>query len=168
MGACSSCLGRPGREGHDETEESRLLYDDGGGLQYGSFGDGVMGGDDTIEAQREMEALQRVVAKTSSNMVDVFESAPMSRNGASISFAFAGQGVRTARYQHLVSKLGTDDEEADVRIDWLIDDEDDGREKRDKDGANVPVKGTVKTFDGDEAGGPLVGTFADAAAAAMQ
>ncbi|RDA89692.1 hypothetical protein CP533_5257 [Ophiocordyceps camponoti-saundersi (nom. inval.)] len=160
MGACSSCLGRPGKEGHDETEESRLLYEDGGGMQYGSFGDGVLGGDDSLEAQREMEALQRVVAKTSSNMVDVFESAPVTRNGASVPFVYAGQGARAERYQHLVSKLSTD-EDADVRIDWLIDDDDDDDED------HVPLNGSIKTLEGDE-GGPLVGTFADAAAAAMQ
>lgn len=34
-------------------------------MQYGSFNDPAMGGDDTLEAQREHEALQRVVAKTS-------------------------------------------------------------------------------------------------------
>ncbi len=34
-------------------------------MQYGSFGDPALGGDETIEAQRENEALQRVVAKTS-------------------------------------------------------------------------------------------------------
>lgn len=53
--------GLTGRQG----EESRLLYEDGNGMQYGSFGDAAMGGDDTVEAQRENEALQRVVAKTS-------------------------------------------------------------------------------------------------------
>jgi hypothetical protein len=35
-------------------------------MQYGSFGDGTLNGEgDTAEAQRENEALQRVVAKTS-------------------------------------------------------------------------------------------------------
>lgn len=35
-------------------------------MQYGSFGDAALNGEgDTAEAQRENEALQRVVAKTS-------------------------------------------------------------------------------------------------------
>lgn len=49
-----------------QSEENRLLYDDGNGVQYGSFGDGALNGEgDTAEVQRENEALQRVVAKTS-------------------------------------------------------------------------------------------------------
>ncbi|PHH78386.1 hypothetical protein CDD80_6943 [Ophiocordyceps camponoti-rufipedis] len=160
MGACASCLGRRGKDGYDETEESRLLYEDGSGMQYGSFGDGAMGGDDTLEAQREAEALQRVVAKTSSNMVDVFESAPLTRSGTSLPFSYGGgQGARAARYQHLVSKLSADEEcdPAGVRVDWMVDD--------DGGGADVTGNGTAIKTDG---GGPLVGTFADAAAAAMQ
>lgn len=47
-----------------QDEENRLLYDDANGMQYGSFGDQVTE-NDTLEAQRENEALQRVVAKTS-------------------------------------------------------------------------------------------------------
>jgi hypothetical protein len=34
-------------------------------MQYGSFGDQGLTENDTLEAQRESEALQRVVAKTS-------------------------------------------------------------------------------------------------------
>lgn len=49
-----------------QDEEDRLLYDDANGMQYGSFGDQHMSGEnDTLEVQRESEALQRVVAKTS-------------------------------------------------------------------------------------------------------
>jgi hypothetical protein len=88
MGACQSCFGWRDKDDYDEvrsdrdpvkappvwcemiliplqTEENRLLYDDGNGMQYGSFNDPAMSGDDTIEAQREHEALQRVIAKTS-------------------------------------------------------------------------------------------------------
>lgn len=53
-------------DGREQNEEARLLYEDG--LQYGSFGDPAMGDDETIEAQRENEALQRVVAKTSKSV----------------------------------------------------------------------------------------------------
>ncbi|KJZ73793.1 hypothetical protein HIM_06911 [Hirsutella minnesotensis 3608] len=174
MGACSSCLGRRRKDTYDEGEENRLLYEDGNGMQYGSFGDAA--GDDTLEAQRETEALQRVVAKTSksvlyghetnawltspSNMVDVFEIAPhdtLTRGGTP--FAYAGQGARVARYQHLVSKLSADDEAdaAGVRIDWLAEDDDAADVQSDR-------PASIKTLP-EENGGTLVGTFADAAAA---
>lgn len=49
-----------------QEEENRLLYDDANGMQYGSFGDQAINGEnDTLESQRENEALQRVIAKTS-------------------------------------------------------------------------------------------------------
>ena len=49
-----------------QDEEGRLLYDEANGGQYGSFGDqALMGENDTVETQRENEALQRVVARTS-------------------------------------------------------------------------------------------------------
>ncbi|PFH61357.1 hypothetical protein XA68_17535 [Ophiocordyceps unilateralis] len=162
MGACSSCLGRRSKDDYDESEESRLLYEDGSGMQYGSFGDGALGGDDTLEAQRESEALQRVVAKTSSNMVDVFESAPaphhlLTRAGTAMPFAYSGQGARVARYQHLVSKLMADEDcdPAGVRVDWMVEDDD----------TDMSENGTataINTLQKD-GGGPLVGTFADAA-----
>lgn len=47
-------------------DEEAPLFDDPANLQYGSFGEqNLTGQDDDMEAQREMEALQRVVAKTS-------------------------------------------------------------------------------------------------------
>lgn len=162
MGVCQSCLGRGDKDDYEESEENRLLYDDGNGMQYGSFNDPAMSGDDTLEAQREHEALQRVVAKTSNNMVDVFEIGPQDfsgRGGTSTPFAYAGQGARVARYQHLVSKLSTQDDPSThgVKVDWLTDD-DDNLEMQSN------TAGSIKTFD-DEVAGPLVGTFADAAAA---
>lgn len=49
-----------------QDDESRLLFDDPNSMQYGSFGDQqVAGQHDPMEAQREIEALQRVVARTS-------------------------------------------------------------------------------------------------------
>ncbi|KAM4063205.1 late endosomal/lysosomal adaptor and MAPK and MTOR activator domain-containing protein [Hirsutella rhossiliensis] len=167
MGACASCLGRRGKDAYDESEESRLLYEDGNGMAYGSFGDPAMGGDDTLEAQREAEALQRVVAKTSNNMVDVFEIAPhdmLTRAGANPTpFAYAGQGSRVARYQHLVSKLNADHDgdAAGVRVDWLADD--DGAADALDSQSNRPA--SIKTLSEDNGGDTLVGTFADAAAA---
>lgn len=156
------------------------MYDDGHGMQYGSFNDQSMGGDYTVEAQREHEALQRVIAKTSkfvhlsqersyfiantwiSNMVDVFEIGPHDASGlvgTSTPFAYAGQGARVARYQHLVSKLSTEDDDTahGIKVDWLTDD-DDSLELQSNRSASI------KTLD-DENSGPLVGTFADAAAA---
>ncbi|GJN73777.1 late endosomal/lysosomal adaptor and MAPK and MTOR activator domain-containing protein [Purpureocillium lilacinum] len=162
MGICQSCLGRRDKDDYDENEEGRLLYEDGNGMQYGSFGDPALGGDETIEAQRENEALQRVVAKTSNNMVDVFEIAPQTsstRGASSTPFAYAGQGARVARYQHLVSKLNADEDGdmSGIKVDWLA--EDDTVELQ----SNRPA--SIKTLEDDNGGGPLVGTFADAAAA---
>ncbi|OAA78478.1 hypothetical protein LEL_05301 [Akanthomyces lecanii RCEF 1005] len=156
MGACQSCLGQRDKDTYDEHEEERLLYENDVTMQYGSFAEGH----DTIEAQRENEALQQVVAKTSSNMVDIFEIAPQQPNaGSSAGFGYAGQGARVARYQHLVSKLSSEDVDpsAGIKIDWFTeDDAPDSQNER-------PM--SLKTLDGD---GALVGTFADAAAAMDQ
>jgi hypothetical protein len=117
------------------------------------------GENDTAEAQRENEALQRVIARTSNNMVDVFEIAPQPPpgRGNATPFAYAGQGARLARYQHLVSKLNAEDDNAqnNLKIDWLT--EDDPVELQ----SNRPA--SIKNLEADD--GPLVGTFADAAAA---
>src|SRR5690242_1907754 len=104
-------------------------------MQYGSFGDQAINGEnDTVEAQRENEALQRVIAKTSeyvalvdfgawkmltpadSNMVDIFDIAPQENGnrGTTTPFAYAGQGARLARYQHLVAKLSKQGENTPV------------------------------------------------------
>ena len=49
-----------------QDDEARLLYEDATGMHYGSFGEQqVNGQDDLLEVQREIEALQRVVAQTS-------------------------------------------------------------------------------------------------------
>lgn len=45
-------------------------------MAYGGFGDGAVGGDDTLEAQRETEALQQVVAKTSKSVLPLLPSNP--------------------------------------------------------------------------------------------
>ncbi|KAL7931519.1 hypothetical protein V8C35DRAFT_282517 [Trichoderma chlorosporum] len=161
MGICQSCLGRRQKDVYEESEENRLLYDDGNGMQYGSFGDAALNGEgDTAEAQRENEALQRVVAKTSNNMVDIFEIAPqdpVGRTSTTMLFAYAGQGARVARYHHLVSKLSTQEDSppAGIKVDWLAD-EDVGELHGDR-------PASLRTLDDDDAA--LVGTFADAAAA---
>lgn len=161
MGACSSCLGQRGKDSYDEEEENRLLYDDANGVQYGSFGEPALNGDDTIEAQRESEALQRVVAKTSNNMVDIFEITPgeTSVRASANAFAYAGQGARVARYQNLISKLESEDNDASmagVKVDWM-------GEEENTEAADANPSTALRAPPVDE--GPLVGTFADAAAA---
>jgi hypothetical protein len=93
-------------------------------------------------------------------MVDIFEIAPQggAPRGASSHFAYAGQGARLARYQHLISKLNTEEEASsvDIKVGWLADD--------DTPEMNRSTAVSLKTLDGDE--GAFVGTFADAAAAA--
>ncbi|TDZ44986.1 hypothetical protein CTRI78_v009158 [Colletotrichum trifolii] len=157
MGICASCLGRGSKADYEEDEESRLLDDDPNNVHYGSFGEqNVNGQEDPLEVQRETEALQRVVAKTSDNMVDIFEIAPQdhAHRPAPATFAYAGQEARIVRYQHLLSKLASQDEApAGVQVDWLPQEDDTIEMQR-----GVP---TVKA----ESDKPLVGTFADAAAA---
>lgn len=54
---------------------SRLLFDDQNSLHYGSFGDQDMNANaDPLETQREAEALQRVVARTSKYVAAVTEA----------------------------------------------------------------------------------------------
>lgn len=98
-----------------------------------------------------------------SNMVDVFEIAPLpgSARGASAQFAYAGQGARLARYQHLVSKLSADEDtlSSSVKVGWLTDD----------DTIEMQRNGPPSLKTSESGGGSddaLVGTFADAAAAA--
>ncbi|KAM6520487.1 hypothetical protein FSOLCH5_005280 [Fusarium solani] len=94
-------------------------------------------------------------------MVDIFDIAPQDNapRGTTTPFAYAGQGARLARYQHLVSKLSNQGESPananGVKVDWIPEDETIEMQK------NGPA--SIKTLESDE--GPLVGTFADAAAA---
>lgn len=95
-------------------------------------------------------------------MVDVFDIAPQpSDSQGSRLFAQATHGARAARYQHLVAKLNTshNDQLTGIKVDWLADGADGSLGKSDR-----PV--SLKTL--DDADDALVGTFADAAAAAMQ
>ncbi len=49
-----------------QEDESQLLFNDANGMHYGSFGEQHMTGqDDPLGVQREIEALLRVVARTS-------------------------------------------------------------------------------------------------------
>lgn len=105
-------------------------------------------------------AVETEMADNFSNMVDVFDIAPQggtTQNPYS-HFAYAGQGARLARYQHLVAKLNADagSPPTGIKVGWLADE--DNIELN----SNKPE--SVKTVDGDD--DALVGTFADAAAAA--
>ncbi|XXG95365.1 hypothetical protein Hte_001627 [Hypoxylon texense] len=157
MGICASCLGRRRRDSYDEDDVSRLLFDDPTNIQYGSFGDHNLNPQaDPLESQREVEALQRVVARTSNNLVDVFEIAPQESQRTQPAI-FSGQDARLARYQNILSKLSPDGDAASVDIgpgavEWLLSEED-----------SLELQGKAPSIK-DEAGGPLVGTFADAAA----
>lgn len=104
---------------------------------------------DTSEAQREIEALQRVVARTSDNMVDVFETAPPK---APINpYGNANQEARQTWYHALLSRLGNEEDSAS---------EDEDEDGEDVAGIQVDVP-RVKADPNDA----LVGTFREAAAA---
>jgi len=160
MGACQSCLGRRNSDVSNNDEGTGLLYDDNG-MQYGSFGEQALSGEnETVETQRENEAIQTVVAKTSNNMVDVFEIAQAvgTNRGMAAGIAQTGPGPREARFQHLLSKLNTHESKLpnEGRIGVLADEED---------LSSQPGKpASVNTQEGED--DALVGTFADAAAAA--
>lgn len=94
-------------------------------------------------------------------MVDIYEIAPQENTKrTSTPFAYTGQGARVARYQHLISKIDSQandhgGSEPKVQVDWLVDE--DTMEMQEHRPASI------KTVESDD--GPLVGTFADAAAA---
>ncbi|KAI1742978.1 late endosomal/lysosomal adaptor and MAPK and MTOR activator-domain-containing protein [Xylaria scruposa] len=158
MGVCASCLGRRRNDSIDEDDVSRLLFDDPNNLQYGSFAEHNLNSQgDPLESQREVEALQRVVARTSNNLVDVFEITPQESQRTPPA-VFPGQDARLARYQNILSKLSLDDGPTTIEgtqgsVAWLVSEEDnaDGVEH------NITIK--------EGSTGPLVGTFADAVAA---
>ncbi|KAI1326552.1 late endosomal/lysosomal adaptor and MAPK and MTOR activator-domain-containing protein [Xylariaceae sp. FL0255] len=161
MGVCASCLGRRGNDSIDEDDVSRLLFDDPNHIQYGSFAENNLASQaDPLELQREAEALQRVVARTSNNLVDVFEVAPRDSQRAH-STIFNGQDALLARYQHIintVSDIPADETSTTAvanpaAVEWVLS-EDDNSDAQEH-------SFTVKEAS-DE---PLVGTFADAAAA---
>ncbi|KAI0395484.1 late endosomal/lysosomal adaptor and MAPK and MTOR activator-domain-containing protein [Xylariaceae sp. FL0594] len=157
MGICASCLGRRPSDSLDEDEVSRLLFDDPTHMQYGSFAEHNLNSQaDPLESQREVEALQRVVARTSNNLVDVFEITPQEPQMTHAA-VFSGNDARLTRYQNILSKLSSNDGSAEGNhgaVEWLLSDEDN---------AELPEHNiTIK----EGSAGPLIGTFADAAAVA--
>jgi len=76
MGACLSCLGL---DSYEEEERSRLLNVDE--VNYGAQGQHVTGPyqpqmADPGDLEREREQLQRIVAQTNENLIDIFALHP--------------------------------------------------------------------------------------------
>ncbi|KAL5600883.1 hypothetical protein BROUX41_005723 [Berkeleyomyces rouxiae] len=164
MGAFCSCLGFGQSDYYDEDEEQRLLDNDNVvGGQYGVLNDtSLMAAEDGIEARQESEALQRVVAKTSDNMVDIFEIGDAARPTPA-PFAYAGQENRLLRYRNLLSKIsGTDEDSDGAQIESSL-----PLPQVDA-SATTPVELSLTLYsvtDQQDKEAALVGTFADAAAA---
>ncbi|KAI9818849.1 MAG: hypothetical protein M1827_007670 [Pycnora praestabilis] len=76
MGVCSSCLGLDRRRGHtDQSETSRLLYDDPHQNQYGSLNRDASHGanqQDPRDIERERKALESIIEQASDNLIDIF------------------------------------------------------------------------------------------------
>ncbi|KAK0744405.1 hypothetical protein B0T21DRAFT_88085 [Apiosordaria backusii] len=168
MGNCTSCLGSRRRDDYDEDDEAQHLFDDANNLQYGSFEQQqIMGPEDPQEVQREIEALQRVVARTSDNMVDIYDIVPDNNRATSPSeapdspempyaYPAAAPDTNLVRYHNLLSKLSSHDDLAAVaRVDWGTPDDEPIEMQQN---ALVPIK-----LEGGAE--PLVGNFADAVAA---
>ncbi|KAI0405074.1 late endosomal/lysosomal adaptor and MAPK and MTOR activator-domain-containing protein [Xylaria palmicola] len=158
MGVCASCLGRRRDDSVDEDDVSRLLFDDPNNMHYGSFAEHNLNSQgDPLESQREVEALQRVVTRTSNNLIDVFEITPQESHRPPPAM-FPGHDVRLARYQTILAKLSSEDGTATAdgnqgAVAWLVSEETNG----DVAEHNITIK--------EGSAGPLVGTFADAVAA---
>ncbi|KAK3987961.1 late endosomal/lysosomal adaptor and MAPK and MTOR activator-domain-containing protein [Cladorrhinum sp. PSN332] len=161
MGNCSSCMGSRRRDDYDEEDEAQHLFDDPNGVDYGSFEDQqqMMSQEDPQEVQREIEALNRVVARTADNMVDIYDIVPQSNTAAHHSaapaqYAYTAQDPMTTRYHTLLSKLASHEDLASVaRVDWGTPEDD----TIEMDQNTVPIN-----FDDTK---PLVGNFTDAVAA---
>lgn len=159
-----------------QDDEAQHLFEDPNSLHYGSFDQQHMTGqEDPQEVQREIEALQRVVTRTSeyvsppvpardhawltrmhSNMVDIYDIVSPGKEAQPVTapFSFAGQDPAAVRYQTLLSKLSSHDDLASVaRVDWGAPDDDTIEMQQ----GSV----TIKVDGGDT----LIGNFADAAAA---
>lgn len=151
MGICASCLGggQPRdpveQEEQDEVESGPLLFSVPNGMHYGSFAEPQMMAphSDPSRSQRETEALQRVVARTSDGMADIYEPTP----GAYSRYKEGGVRDRKAQYQYLLTKIDSDDASLST------DEEDD-----------EPLQGVVTYIQADPRS-QLVGTFREAAAA---
>ncbi|CAK7263937.1 hypothetical protein SEPCBS119000_000734 [Sporothrix epigloea] len=162
MGNCSSCIGARRGSIYDENDQSRPLFEDDDGAHYGSFGEQTINDqDDAQESQREFEALQNLVARTSDNMVDVFDIAPQRPNpkGPPAQYALGIPDNRFAQYQNLLAKLSADNgvnfADPDAHVEEYVDIKAVSTPRTCAD--VLPVKA--------DATGPFVGSFTDAAKA---
>lgn len=149
MGICASCLGGgrpqdPVDQEQDEVESGPLLFSVPNGMHYGSFAEPQMAPhSNPSRAQRETEALQRVVARTSDGLVDLYDKTP----GACSRHKPGGVRDRKAQYQLVLTRVDSDDASLST------DGEDD-----------APLQGGV-THIHTEPSTNLVGSFREAAAA---
>jgi len=159
MGICSSCLGRDRRDGSSEEDEgSRLLFDDPHATQYGTFGDQTAGvvPEDPQDVQRETEALQKIVALTSSHLVDIFAMAPQnSQRGPSTTYT--GQDARLLRFQDVLAKMSTEPDSTEEQPTGSVSPEGDGWIVN---GEETDASNDFKVVKSTEIG-PLLGGFAD-------
>lgn len=153
MGICASCLGGGQPQDpveQDEVESGPLLFSVPNGLHYGSFAEPQMAPhSDPARAQRETEALQRVVARTSDGMCDPYETTP----SAYPRHKPGGVRDRQAQYQFLLTRVISDDTWAAGDGSLSTGEEDD-----------APLHGNFTHLKADSRRN-LVGSFREAAAA---
>jgi hypothetical protein len=154
MGICASCLGGS-RQPQDPVEQDEvgsgpLLFSVPNGMHYGSFAEPQMAPhSNPARAQRETEALQRVVARASDNMVDTYTiTTPSAYPRHDL-----GWRHRQAQYQFLLTKVDSEITCAKVAGSLSTDEEDD-----------EPLQGNVTCIKVDSSR-DLVGSFREAAAA---
>jgi len=161
MGICSSCLGWDRRDSSsDEDEGSRLLFDDPHSTQYGTFGDQPAGvvQEDPQDVQRETEALQKIVALTSSHLVDIFAMVPQTSQRGSTT-TYTAHDARLLRFQDVLAKMSTEPNSMEEPPTDAVSPECDGWiVNGDETGADNEFK-VVKS----EEIGPLLGGFTDLA-----
>ncbi|KAH8788849.1 hypothetical protein F5883DRAFT_635716 [Diaporthe sp. PMI_573] len=154
MGICASCLGGGQPQDpveQDEVESGPLLFSVPNGMHYGSFAEPQMAPhSDHARAQRETEALQRVVARTSDGMADIYDT---TTPGAYPRREPGGVRDRQAQYQFLLTKVNSEITCASVDGSLSTDEEDD-----------EPLHGDVTIIKTDPRRN-LVGSFREAAAA---
>ncbi|KAK3115695.1 hypothetical protein LTR53_004711 [Teratosphaeriaceae sp. CCFEE 6253] len=72
MGACASCLGLDRHPSPDDrVDETDALLDSVHGARYGSVGSIDVAQPDQEELRREREALERITAEATDNMIDI-------------------------------------------------------------------------------------------------
>lgn len=119
-------------------------------MHYGSFAEPQMAThSDPERAQRETEALQRVVARTADNMVEIYDT---TTSGAYPHHQPEVARDRQAQYQSLLTKVDSNVTCASVESSLSTDEQDDAQ-----------LQGGFAHIKADERIG-LVGTFREAAA----